>query len=326
LVRAPGLGRRVSSRSEAVTVLAPEERPMRHPPGARARGRRVSPGLMALVFCAPALVLYTVFMVWPLAQSMRFAFLDRAGDWVGLDNLDRLFTDSLWSERFWRALRQNMVFFLYHCLVQNPVGLGLAALLTVARLRGADIYRTLIFIPTTLSVVVVGFAWGRILNPLWGIVETPLLGRESTALPTLSLISVWQWVGIPMMFFYATLIAIPQDLVDASRVDGASAWATFWRVCFPLVLPMFGVITIVTYIANMNAFDLVFTVKGVEAGPARSTDLLGTLFYRTRFGSTQGVPDRAMGATVASATFLVILVGLLAFFLVWRRRVRTYEL
>jgi len=288
--------------------------------------RRVSPGRMALVFCAPALVLYTLFMVWPLAQSLRFAVVDRTGEWVGLDNVDRLFTDALWSERFWRALRQNLVFFLIHCLVQNPIGLGLAALLTVSRLRGANVYRTLIFIPTTLSVVVVGFAWSRILNPLWGIVETPLLGRPSTALPTLSLISVWQWVGIPMMFFYATLIAIPQDLVDASRVDGASAWATFWRVCFPLVLPMFGVITIVTYIANMNAFDLVFTVKGVEAGPGRSTDLLGTLFYRTRFGSTQGVPDRAMGATVAGATFFVILVGLLAFLLVWRRRVRTYQL
>lgn len=265
-------------------------------------------------------------MVWPLLQSLRFALLDRSGEWVGLDNFDRLFGDALWSERFWRALRQNLEFFLIHCLVQNPVGLLLAALLTVQRLRGADIYRTLIFVPTTLSVVIVGFAWRLILSPLWGIVDTPLLGRTSTALPTLSLISVWQWVGIPMIFFYATLISIPRELIDASRVDGASAWRTFWRISFPLVLPMFGVITIVTYIANMNAFDLVFTVQGVQAGPSSSTDLLGTLFYRTAYGSVQGGGDRAMGATVASATFVVILAGLLVFFLVWRRRVRTYQL
>jgi raffinose/stachyose/melibiose transport system permease protein len=289
------------------------------------RRRLRSPALRALLFCAPALAVYSAFMVWPLVQSLRFALLDRAGDWVGLDNFDRLFGDDLWSERFWRALRQNLQFFLFHCVVQNPVGLLLAALLTVQRLRGANIYRTLIFVPTTLSVVIVGFAWRLILSPLWGIVETPLLGRTSTALPTLSLISVWQWVGIPMIFFYATLIAIPQELIDASRVDGASAWRTFWRVSFPLVLPMFGVITIVTYIANMNAFDLVFTVQGVQAGPASSTDLLGTLFYRTAYGSVQGGGDRAMGATVASATFGVILVGLLVFFLVWRRRVRTYQ-
>jgi raffinose/stachyose/melibiose transport system permease protein len=285
-----------------------------------------SPGLRALLFCAPALVVYTGFMVWPLLQSLRFALLDQAGDWVGFDNFHTLFFDERWSERFWRALRQNLVFFLFHSVVQNPVGLALAALLTVQRLRGADIYRTLIFVPTTLSVVIVGFAWRLILSPLWGIVDTPLLGRTSTALPTLSLISVWQWVGIPMIFFYATLISIPRELIDASRVDGASAWRTFWQVSFPLVLPMFGVITIVTYIANMNAFDLVFTVQGVQAGPASSTDLLGTLFYRSAYGSVQGGGDRAMGATVASATFAVILVGLLAFFLVWRRRVRTYQL
>lgn len=284
-----------------------------------------SPGLTALGFCAPALVLYTVFMIWPLLQSVRFALLDNAGEWVGLDNFQTLFGNDVWSDRFWRALGQNFQFFLFHCLVQNPVGLGLAALLTVQRLRGVNVYRTLIFVPTTLSVVIVGFAWRLILNPLWGIVETPLLGRTQTALPTLSLISVWQWVGIPMMFFYATLVSIPQELIDASRVDGASAWRTFWRVSFPLVLPMFGVITIVTYIANMNAFDLVFTVQGVQAGPASSTDLLGTLFYRTAYGSVQGGSNRAMGATVASATFGVILIGLLVFFVGWRRRVRTYQ-
>jgi raffinose/stachyose/melibiose transport system permease protein len=294
------------------------------PPRWRLRLR--SPGLRALLFCAPALLVYSTFMVWPLLESLRLALFDRAGEWVGLDNFGTLLGDERWAERFWRALGQNLQFFLFHSLVQNPVGLLLAALLTVQRLRGANVYRTLIFVPTTLSVVIVGFAWRLILSPLWGIVDTPLLGRTSTALPTLSLISVWQWIGIPMIFFYATLISIPQELIDASRVDGASAWRTFWRVSFPLVLPMFGVITIVTYIANMNAFDLVFTVQGVQAGPASSTDLLGTLFYRTAYGSVQGGGDRAMGATVASATFAVILVGLLVFFLGWRRRVRTYEL
>ena len=289
------------------------------------RSGRRSPGLTALAFCAPALVLYTVFMAWPLLQSLRFALADDAGRWVGVDNFRTLFGETVWSDRFWRALRQNVQFFLFHCLVQNPVGLGLAALLTVQRLRGANVYRTLLFVPTTLSVVIVGFAWRLILSPLWGIVETPLLGKTSTALPTLSLISVWQYVGIPMMFFYASLISIPQELIDASRVDGAGAWRTFWRVSFPLVLPMFGVITIVTYIANMNAFDLVFTVQGAQAGPASSTDLLGTLFYRTAYGSVQGGSNRAMGATIASATFGVILIGLLVFFFGWRRRVRTYQ-
>jgi raffinose/stachyose/melibiose transport system permease protein len=292
--------------------------------GRRPRGRR-SPGLVALAFCAPALVLYTLFMVWPLASSVRLSLFSDAGRYVGLANFRTLFGNSSWSGPFWRALRQNLVFFLFHCLVQNPVGLALAGLLTVQRLRGANVYRTLIFVPTTLSVVVVGFAWRLILSPLWGIVKTPLLGQASTALPTISLISVWQYVGIPMMFFYATLISIPTELLDASRVDGASSWRTFWRVSVPLVLPMFGIITIVTYIANLNAFDLVFTVQGASGPPAFSTDILGTFFFRAFYGTVQQFGSQAMGAAVATAMFGVVLVGLLVFFVGVRRRLRTYQ-
>src|SRR5207253_9858844 len=132
----------------------------------------------------------------------------------------------------------------FHSLVQTPLGLTLALLLTAQGIRGQQVYRTLIFAPTVLSVVVIGFIWRLILSPLWGIVGTPYLGQASTALPTLSLISVWQWVGIPMIFFYAVLIAIPHDVIEAARVDGAGALRIFRSVTLPLILPMLGVITI----------------------------------------------------------------------------------
>jgi raffinose/stachyose/melibiose transport system permease protein len=253
-----------------------------------------------LVFLAPAVIIYSLFMVFPLFNSLRLSFFG-AGDqfgavgdtFVGFQNYVTLLTDDLMSSQFWGALRNNFIFFAIHMVVQNSIGLVLAALLSRQRLRWRGTYRTLLFAPTMLSVVVIGFAWQLILSPLWGITEgfltffglealfKPWLGLEGPALITLSLISVWQFVGIPMMLFYAALIAIPYELIEAAKVDGATEWTVFWRVKFPLILPTVGIVAILTYVGNFNAFDLIYTVKGALAGPNFSTDIMGTLFFRT---------------------------------------------
>jgi raffinose/stachyose/melibiose transport system permease protein len=282
-----------------------------------------------VVFVAPATVIYTAFMVYPLLDSLRLSLYVPSPDgevFAGLANFSHLLTDELTSARFWNAVRNNLVFFAVHFLIQNPIGLLLAALLSSATLRGRGVYRTLIFIPTTLSVVIVGFIWQLILSPLWGFVQAPLLGESRTALLTLSLMSVWQYVGIPMVLFYAVLISIPDELLEAARVDGASAWRIFWSIKLPLLLPTIGMVSIVTYIANLNAFDLIYTVKGALAGPNFSTDIMGTLFYRVFFGFQLQRGSSTMGATVATMMLLIILVGVLLYLFGWRRRVTTYEL
>jgi raffinose/stachyose/melibiose transport system permease protein len=134
----------------------------------------------------------------------------------------------------------------------------------------------------------------------------PWLGLEGPALIALSLISVWQFIGIPMMLFYAALIAIPDELIEASTVDGANAWQTFWRVKFPLILPTVGIVAILTYVGNFNAFDLIYTTQGAQAGPNYSTDIMGTLFYRTYFGQQLQLGNPTMGATVAGMMFLIM--------------------
>lgn len=293
--------------------------------------RRVRRNWHIVVFLLPGLAVYLLFAVVPLFDSLRLSFYTEAvGEglrFVGLDNFVYLLTDPFAGPRFWNAFVNNFIFFFIHVLVQNPIGLLLAALLTsetVRRSRGA--YRTLIFIPTTLSVVIVGFIWRLILSPLWGFVDTPLLGLPATALPTLSLMSVWQYVGIPMIFFYAVLVSVPHELLEAAKLDGASAWQSFWRVKFPLLLPMFGLITIVTYIANFNAFDLIYTVQGALAGPNFSTDIFGTLFYRTFFGAGNQVGSITMGAAVATLMFIVILLGVGVYFFLFHRRIQSHEM
>jgi len=295
-----------------------------------------------LVFLAPAMLVYTIFMVYPLFDSLRLSFYD-VNDFgkevfVGFQNFIRLFTSVNWAPRFWQALKNNVVFFLIHTFIQNPIGLLLAALLTRMTIKGKNFFRTVFFMPTMLSFVLVGFIWKLILSPLWGIAKDilqmvglgslfgPWLGLESTALVTVSLISVWQYVGIPMMLFYAALISIPDELVEASMVDGANEWQAFWKIKFPILLPTIGIVEMLTFVGNFNAFDLVFVVQGAMGNPEYSTDLLGVLFYRTTFGHQLQVGDPLMGATVASMMFIIILTGVLLYMFVWQKRVTTYEL
>lgn len=294
-----------------------------------------------LVFLAPAVIIYTLFMVYPLLDSLRLSFFTTTQDnrevFNGIGNYITLFTNSVYAPRFWGALRNNLVFFLVHMFVQNPIGLLLATLLAEGGF-GRRFYRTVLFMPTVLSVVIIGFIWQLILNPLWGVTESilkavslgslfkPWLGLPQTALVTVGLISVWQFVGIPMILFYTTLIGIPEELIEAARVDGASGWGIFWRIKFPLILPMVGIVAVLTFVGNFNAFDLIYTMKGALAGPEFSTDIMGTFFYRTFFGQQLQLGNPTMGATVAAMMFLIILVGVLLYMFLWQRRVQTFEL
>lgn len=297
-----------------------------------------------LVFLVPATAVYTIFMVYPLLDSLRLSFFTQVTQggrtvetFAGFKNYVTLLTDPLWAPQFWNAFKNNLIFFLIHMVVQNSIGLLLASLLALGG-RARAVYRTLIFMPTVLSVVIIGFIWNLILSPLWGIAKDifkvvgaaslyqPWLGLSSSALTTISLISVWQFVGIPMMLFYAALIGIPDELSEAARVDGASGWSIFWRIKFPLILPTVGIVSILTFVGNFNAFDLIYTVKGALAGPDFATDIMGTLFYRTFFGFQLYLGNPTLGTTVATMMFLTILSGVLFYMFVWQRRVETFEL
>lgn len=296
--------------------------------------------LHILVFLAPAVIVYTAVMILPLFETLRQSLLNTVDGelrFVGLANFETLFGDPRWAASFWNALTNNFIFFTVHMLVQNPIGIALAALLSVPTLKGRAFYRTAIFLPTLLSFAIVGFIWKLILSPLWGIAPTmldwvgmrslfsPWLGQEGSALITVSLISVWQYVGIPMMLIYAALLSIPDEVIEAAELDGITGWSQFWKIKLPLILPAIGIISILTFVGNFNAFDLIYTVQGALGGPNGSTDILGTLLYRTFFGFQLQLGDRSMGATIAAVMFLIILAGVSFYLFVIQRRLRRYQ-
>jgi raffinose/stachyose/melibiose transport system permease protein len=311
--------------------------PVAHVVAQMPRGRRV--GLL-LLFLGPAVAIYSLFSIYPLIATMALSTYtsDATGArfFVGLANFEALLGDALWSKPFWNAFGNNLIFFAVHMCVQNPIGIALAGFLSLPGLRLKGLYRTVMFLPTMLSVVIVGFSWNLILSPLWGVASgalkavglgslfAPWLGLESSALVTLSLISVWQFVGIPMMLIYAALLNIPEELIDAARVDGLGHFRIFFHIKLPLVLPTISLVSVLTFVANFNAFDLIYSVKGALAGPNFASDILGTFFYRTFFGNQLQLGNPTMGSAVATVMFFIILLGVCFYLFLVQRRIRRY--
>ena len=292
------------------------------------------------VFLAPAVIVYSMIMIVPLVGTLEQSLFQRVDGqqvFVGWQNFQTLFGDPRWATSFWNALWNNVYFFIIHMLVQNPIGILLAALLSNPRLRLRGFYRTAIFIPTILSFVIVGFAWKLILSPLWGVAPSilnsvglkflfqPWLGKEEYALTALGLISVWQFIGIPMILIYAALLSIPDEVIEAAECDGVTGFSQFWKIQLPLVLPSIGIISILTFVGNFNAFDLVYVAQGAIAGPNYATDLLGTFLYRTFFGFQLQQGDPNMGAAIAAIMFLIILAGVCVYLFLVQTRLRRYQ-
>ena len=174
-------------------------------------------------------------------------------------------------------------------------------------------YRTSIFVPTLLSFVIVGFIWKLILSPLWGVAPNlldaiglkslfpPWLGKEAYALTTVALVSVWQFVGIPMMLIYAALLSIPDEVLEAAECDGITGASQFWKIKLPLILPTIGIISMLTFVGNFNAFDLVYTMQGALAGPnfrhrhSRHVPLPHLLRFPAAAGRSQHGLDHRLG-------------------------------
>ena len=291
-------------------------------------GKTIKPGgFYWMRYVIPALVFYVVFMAYPMLDSIRLSlYSGTAGEreFVGFANYVRLFTDEVVSTRFWNAFGNNWIFFAYHMILQNALGILFAAILTNRTMKGRKFYQTLIFIPCTVAVLVTGYLFKIMMNPQWSkapleaaglgfLVHSPQgwLGDRATALSAVSLVSVWQWVGIPTMMFVAAFQSIDDDLLEAASIEGASPWQQFIRIRVPLIIPVIGMVAILTFVANFNAFDVVFAMETPNGAPDYATDLIGTLFYRYGVAGQHpvGIPEPGLGSAISTTIFAMLLCG-----------------
>jgi raffinose/stachyose/melibiose transport system permease protein len=280
-----------------------------------------------LPYLIPALAFYFLFMALPLLDSLRLSlYTGSAGtgrSFAGFANFKKLFTNEQYSQRYWGAFGHTIYFFVIHIAVQNVLGILFAVLLTNKTMQGRKYYQTIIFMPVTFAVLVTGYLWKLLLNPVWsgpfmekiglGVLVRPWLGDRAAALTVVALISCWQWIGIPCMMFVAALRNISDDYYEAALIEGANGRQIFTRIKLPLIKPVAGMVAILTFVNNFNAFDVVFATENVNGAPNYSTDLMGTLFYRIGIAGQHpvGIPDPGMGAAIATITFFVLCAGVI---------------
>ncbi|AWW36215.1 sugar ABC transporter permease [Streptomyces sp. AS58] len=267
--------------------------------GSKPRARRAAArenrgdGRLAAVFIAPALLGYTVFLLWPTLRGIYLSFtrfnLLTPAEWVGLDNYVRMVHDPI----FWDSLAVTVEYVVINIGVQTVAALAVAVLLQ--RLTQSAVLRGIVLTPYLMSNVVAGIVWLWILDTQLGIGNEiiagigldriPFLADETWAIPTIALINVWRHVGYTALLLFAGLMAIPNDMYEAAKVDGASEWRMFRRITLPLLRPVLAVVLIMTVIGSFQVFDTVAVTTA--GGPANATNVLQYYIYGAAFGRFQ---------------------------------------
>jgi raffinose/stachyose/melibiose transport system permease protein len=312
------------------------------PPGAvpgtgeagRKKKRRLSPRLPAARFLLPAVLLYGFVFIVPFIGGLPLSFSDWNGisrfSFSGIGNFKSVVT----SSAFLSALEHNAIMVGSFFVLSNVVALGLALLLN-RRPAGYQVYRTLIFLPAILSLVATGFIWTVLLDPQIGVVNPLLqsmglgfihpqwLASPHLALATVVLVSWWQWGGVPMVIYGAGLKSIPGELLDAAQVDGAIGFRRMRYVVLPLLRPAIVVTTVLTFVTAFQSFAVVYVLEGIEGAPGGATDVVGTLIYRTAFGTGAFSATANLGYSEANAVgvMVVLAVGLVFMQLYFRHRI-----
>ncbi len=254
--------------------------------------RRVSSALTIVLFLLPALVLFVVFVLVPVVQAARWGFyrwngLGSLDDYIGLKNYQTLFKDPI----FLQAIKNNFLIALLSLLLQLPLAIVLA-LLVNRKMPGRTFFRTVFFLPYVLAPVIVGVIWGFIYNPTTGLIAGFLrqfvpqaaapdyLGNTNTVLYAIFVAITWEFFGLYLVLFLAGLQNIPEDVIEAARVDGASPLQVIRYVTLPLLGSTIRLAAFLSILGSLQYFDLIYVMS--QGGPANASQVMA--FYQYHFG------------------------------------------
>lgn len=291
---------------------APADVPTATTPPRPSRSGRVREAVAAWAFLSPNLLLLVVFLFVPLVWAFVLTF-QRArsfgpAEWAGLDNYTRLLGDGV----FWRALLNTVVFTVATVPLSVLLGLGLALLMDKA-LPARGVFRTVVYLPIVVSTLVTSLIGLLMFDESIGILNGLLadLGTGPVAWQTdgtLAMVSVvlmtlWTRVGFAMVVYLAALQDVPQDVLEAARVDGAGPWATVRRVVVPMLRSTTLFLVVINVVWSFQIFDVVYVMT--NGGPGYSTTMLVTYAYEEGFGPPRNF---GYGATVGVVLFLLTLL------------------
>ena len=275
---------------------------------------RISPYLYVL----PITVLSLVVIYYCIGFTLISSFTDwdgmsRSMNFIGFRNYIRLFQD----RTFFIAVRNNLVFFAGTIFTQAAVGLFLAVLLK-QKLPGKNIFKSVFFLPISMAPAIIAAIFRIILNPTLGELNNFLrflhldflavawLGDPRFALLSIIAVNIFQWMGFSMIIYYASLMALPEEVYEAAIVDGSGFWRTFFQITIPMLKPTTNVLIILGIVGSLKTFDIVMLLT--RGGPGRSTVFLNTYLYENALSNFRGGYASSIGV-------MILLIALIMSFL-----------
>lgn len=275
------------------------------------RTRRDLP--VALAYLAPSLLVFSVFVFFPLVFSFYLSFqkwdlISPGPVFTGFNNFNRLISrDPL----FFKVLWNTTIFSVVVVVVSMVFGLALAILLN-RKLAGRTIYRASIFLPYVTSPAAMALVWLWIFDPQYGLINAILrslgiagpkwLASVEWALPALIIMTIWRFTGYDMLIFIGGLQGLSTDIVEAAIVDGASGWRLFWKITFPLISPTTFFIAVTSFITMFQNFETVYVMT--SGGPVDSTNMIVFYLYQNAFEFFEA----GYASAIAVVLFIIVVV------------------
>lgn len=293
----------------------------------RRRGPTPPRGFVPLLYVLPAFALFGLFLVYPMIDTVIMSFYrwngfsTSAPVYAGTSNYTRIFTQ---DPVFWGAFRNTLAWLVLSLVVPTTLGL-LLALGVNRKMFGRNALRSVFYIPAVLASIAVATMWVWLYNPESGLIDAALkqvglgrfaidwLGNSHVALYAIFVAFVWQTAGFNMVLYMAGLQNVPEELVDAARVDGASRFQIFRAVTFPALRPTNVIVLTLTMITSLKVFDLIVGTTG--GGPAQSTQVLSLWSFTQSFSNH----EFGLGNAIATVLFAVSLL-LVVPYMIWTLR------
>ena len=279
------------------------------------RRRRRAPSWLPYLLVAPSIILLAALIAYPLVFALKNSFyfwnLQMSPDpvfFVGLRNYAMV----LQSPEFIASIWNTILLSVGGTAIEFVLGLSIALLLS-NRLKGMNVARAILIMPTTIAPIVVGFLFRYLYDPSGGLaawllgsigLDPPpqgLLGSTSTSLLSVMFADIWQWTPFFAIVLYAGLLSVPQSLLEAARLDGASHWTILRRIKLPLIMHTVLIVILLRFMQLFNTFDLVLVLT--RGGPGTSSRTLGYTLYQ------QGLVDFNIGMASAMTWLIVIMVN-----------------
>lgn len=265
-------------------------------------------------FLLPGMIFYTMIVILPVFLSVYYSFFSWSGigemTFTGVDNFVRLIHDQI----FLRALKNNLCYILIVVGMQIVLGFWLAILLVYCR-RGRALVQTLFFVPSVITVIAIAQLFRSIYSVLpqglfnmiitaFGGESVDFLAQFNTVLPAVSAVEGWQYIGIYMVIFYAALVSVSDDIVEAARIDGAGEIRVLWSIRLPNIKNVIGLSLILSIVGALRGFASIMNLT--KGGPSNRSEILSTYLYKTAFTNMEMGYGSAIGVVIIFISLICI--------------------